>query len=160
MRALRPHVEELVDQLLDQLEASSPPVDLHETLSFPLSVLVICELLGVPYEDRSQFGKWSRDVSDMHDCARAGAALQSLTRYMHALVARERAEPEDDVLSGVCAADAGALSDDEIARLGAFLLFGGHETTVNRIDLGTLLFITHPRQRQLLADSPSLLERA
>ncbi len=60
MNALRPRVEALVDGLLDALVAATPPVDLHEALSFPLPVLVICELLGVPYEDRDRFRTWSR----------------------------------------------------------------------------------------------------
>jgi pentalenolactone synthase len=160
MQDLRPRVEALVDQFLDALAARTPPVDLHEALSFPLPVLVICELLGVPYEDREQFRLWSTDMADLHDRQRAGAAQRSLVGYMSELVARKRAHPADDVLSGLCAAGGGQLSDAHIAFLGAMLLFAGHETTVVRIDVGTLLLLTNPDQRQALLGDPELVPSA
>ena len=166
MQALRPRVEALVDQLLDALAAQTPPVDLHEALSFPLPVLVICELLGVPYEDREQFRAWSTAMADLHDRDRANAALYRLVAYMGDLVARKRAHPEDDVLSGLCtvgtvgAAEGAQLPDAHIAFLGAMLLFAGHETTVVRIDVGTLLLLTNPDQRQALVRAPELVTSA
>lgn len=160
MEALRPRVEALVDELLDALAAMRPPVDLHEALSFPLPVLVICELLGVPYEDRSQFRAWSQGMADLHDRQRADAALTSLIGYMGELVTRKRAHPGDDVISGLCAAEGGNIADDHIAFLAAVLLFAGHETTVVRIDLGTLLLLTNPDQREALLRDRSLLTSA
>ncbi len=160
MNALRPRVEALVDGLLDALAAAAPPVDLHEALSFPLPVLVICELLGVPYEDRDQFRAWSRGMADLHDKERAGAALASLIGYMSQLVARKRAQPGDDVISGLCAAEEGTLADDHVAFLAAVLLFAGHETTVVRIDIGTLLLLTNPDHREALLREPSLVTSA
>ncbi|WP_218032099.1 cytochrome P450 [Dictyobacter kobayashii] len=160
MAALRPRVEEMVDQFLDALATRTPPADLHEALSFPLPVLVICELLGVPFADREQFHLWSTDMADLHDRARATASMSSLNAYMRELVERKRAQPQDDVLSGLCAVGNGALSNEQIAGLGAGLLFAGHETTVVRIDIGTLLFLTHPDQRQALLSNPELVATA
>jgi len=160
MEALRPRVEALVDQLLAELAAMTPPVDLHEALSFPLPVLVICELLGVPYEDRAQFRVWSQGMADLHDRQRADAALTSLIGYMGELVTRKRAHPGDDVISGLCAAEDGTIDNDYVSFLGAVLLFAGHETTVVRIDLGTLLLLSNPDQRVALLRDPSLLPSA
>jgi cytochrome P450 len=160
MQELRPRVEALVDHFLDALAAKTPPVDLHEALSFPLPVLVICELLGIPYEDREQFRLWSTDMADLHDRARASVAQRNLIAYMHGLVARKRAHPADDVLSGLCAVGGGQIPDAYIAFLGAMLLFAGHETTVVRIDVGTLLLLTHPGQRQALVSDPELVPGA
>jgi cytochrome P450 len=160
MHELRPRVEAVTDQLLDALAASTPPVDLHEALSFPLPVLVICELLGVPYEDRDQFRTWTQGMADMHDRQRATEALGSLFGYMQRLVARKRAEPADDVISGLCAVDGGELPDDHVAFLAAVLLFAGHETTVVRIDMGILLLLAHPDQREALLRDPALLPTA
>jgi cytochrome P450 len=160
MQELRPRVEALADQLLDALAASRPPADLHEAVSFPLPVLVICELLGVPYEDREQFRVWTEGMADMHDRQRATESLGSLFGYMQALVARKRAQPADDVISGLCAVDGGQLADDHVAFLAAVLLFAGHETTVVRIDVGTLLLLAHPDQREALLHDPSLLPAA
>jgi cytochrome P450 len=160
MAALRPRVEEMVDQFLDALATRTPPVDLHEALSFPLPVMVICELLGVPFADRERFRIWSTDIADLYDRARASASSRSLNAYMRELVERKRAQPEDDVLSGLCAVGNGSLSNEQIAELGAGLLFAGHETTVVRIDIGTLLFLTHPDQRQALLSAPELITTA
>lgn len=160
MKLLRPRVEELVERLLDEMAARTPPVDLHEALSFPLPVLVICELLGVPYEDRARFRVWTEGMADLHDRDRAHAALGSLFAYMGELVARRRARPEDDVISGLCAAEGGSLTDDHVAVLAAMLLFAGHETTVVRIDVGTLLLLTNPDQRLALERDPSLVASA
>ena len=160
MRALRPRVETLADQLLEALATRTPPVDLHGALSFPLPVLVICELLGVPYQDRDEFRTWTEGMADMHDRQRATEALGNLFGYMQGLVARKREEPADDVISGLCAVDGGALADDHVAFLAAVLLFAGHETTVVRIDVGTLLLLAHPDQREALLLDPSLLASA
>jgi cytochrome P450 len=160
MQALRPWVEAQVDRLLDAMAAAGPPLDLHEALSFPLPVLVICELLGVPYEDRDEFRAWTLGMGDIHDRERATDALGHLISYMYGLVRRRRAEPADDVISGLCAAQDGALADDAIAQLAAVLLFAGHETTVGRIDTGALLLLAHPDQREALLRDPSLVPAA
>ncbi len=160
MEALRPRVEALADELLADMARRTPPVDLHQALSFPLPVLVICELLGVPATDRERFRLWSRDMADLHDRPRAQAAMLALVGYMRKLVARKRTHPEDDVISGLCAAEGGTLPDDQVARLAAMLLFAGHETTVARIDLGALLLLTNPDQRMAMLRDPSLVTTA
>jgi pentalenolactone synthase len=162
MESLRPRVEALADQLIRTMAALSPPVDLHANLSFPLPVLVICELLGVPGQDRDQFHAWSTDLADLYDRATAHAAMGKLVGYMHELVRRKRsaAEPTDDVLSGLCAAYGGQLANEHVAFMGAMLLFAGHETTVVRIDMGTLLFLTHPSAQRALVDDPDLVVAA
>jgi pentalenolactone synthase len=160
METLRPRVEAFADQLIGTIAARTPPVDLHATLSFPLPVLVICELLGVPSDDREQLHAWSTDLADLHDQVRARTALGRLVGYMGELVQHKRAQPADDVLSGLCVAAGSQLSNEHIAFLGAMLLFAGHETTVVRIDLGTLLLLTHPPAHRALLDNPDLIGTA
>lgn len=87
MQALRAHVTDLVETLLDELAEQDPPADLHEALSFSLSALVICELLGVPYEDRDQFRDWSTGMGNLTDRTAAAAALGALVNYMYQLIA-------------------------------------------------------------------------
>lgn len=158
MQALRPRIGELVDTLLDQLADQTPPADLHEALSFPLPALVICELLGVPYADRDQFRAWSAGIVTLTDRQASTVALGQLVSYMRQLVARKRAHLGQDVISDLLAAqEGGHFDDDRIARLAAVLLFAGHETTVTRIDYGTLLLLTHPDQRAALRRDPELI---
>jgi cytochrome P450 len=163
MRAMRPRVQQLVDSLLDELGTRTPPVDFHEAVSFPLPALVICELLGVPYADRDDFREWSRDVGNMVDRERSFAALGRLWEYLQGLVAARLDDPGDDVLSALVAAhraDPEGFSLDEVAKLGAGLLFAGHETTVTAIDTGVAELSAHPEQRAALVADPGLIDSA
>lgn len=161
MRVLRAHVAELVETLLDQLDDQGPPAELHEALSFPLPVQVICELLGVPYSDRDQFRGWSAGASNLSDRKAATDALKQLVEYMHQLVIHKRAHPGQDVISDLTSAQAEfRYGDEDIAGVAAALLFAGHETTVARIDYGTLLLLTHPDQCDAIRRDPELVEGA
>jgi cytochrome P450 len=158
MRALRPRVEALTAGLLDGLARRDPPADLIEALAAPLPVLVICELLGVPYDDRGRFRGWTRAAADVRDRARSEEGLARLFGYGQQLVACKREHPGDDVISRLCATS--GAGDDEIAALSMALLFAGHETTVVAIGLGSLLLLTHPGQQHALRDDPALIPAA
>ncbi|GGY08304.1 cytochrome P450 [Streptomyces minutiscleroticus] len=160
MRLMKARIEHHVDDLLDQLAAGSPPVDLHRALSFPLPTMVICDLLGVPLADRERFGQWARGTFDQSDNQHSADTFQQVVDYTTELVARKRTEPGDDILSELIAEKDGALSDADIAHLGNAVLLFGYETTIVRIDLGTLLLLRNPAQRALLAEKPELAPAA
>jgi cytochrome P450 len=162
MAALRPRVEAIVEDLLDAMFARTPPVDLHEAVSFPLPALVISELLGVPYADRDDFRRWSDDAANLLDADRAQTGLFSLWQYMRGLVDAKLAQPEDDVLTLLLTTphQGAVMSPDDAAMLGAGLLFAGHETTVTAIDGGALRLLTNPDQRAALTANPELLDGA
>jgi cytochrome P450 len=143
MESLRNRVEELTTGLLDRFATLDRPVDLHAELSVPLSVLVICELLGVPLADYPAFRDWSEAIISFHDRDQSAAAFGELITYIQGLVAGKRRTPADDVISDLAAAepDLGYVS-----LLAAVLLLAGHEATPARIDLGTVLFLLHPSQ--------------
>ncbi|MFP5346561.1 MAG: cytochrome P450 [Actinomycetes bacterium] len=159
MQQLREHVGDLVADLLDRLAVQGRPADLHEALSFPLPVLVICELLGVPSDDRDRFRSWSEGASRLDDRAAATDSLAHLTGYMRQLVSAKRASPGEDVISDLLAAVEGPSDDvdEQVAGLAAMLLFAGHETTVTRIDFGTLWLLTNPEQAAALRADPDRL---
>lgn len=163
MALLRPRVEELADRLLHDLESQAPPADFHETVSFPLPALVICEVLGVPSEDRDAFRRWSDDAADMTDEERSLSGLGALWQYMLQLIEKKRRDPGDDVLSHLAAAqydDGADFRSDDVAKLGAALLFAGHETTVAAIDKGVVLLATYPFLLETLRRDPYLVEPA
>jgi cytochrome P450 len=157
MRRLRPRVEAFSEALLDRMEAAGPPADLIDALALPLPVLVICELLGVPYQDRARFRAWTEQVADVRDRARSERGLAALFDYGQHLVAHKRAHPSDDVISALCATD--GVGDDEIARLAMSLLFAGHETTVVAIGIGALALLASHHWQTLLT-SPKLIPDA
>jgi cytochrome P450 len=158
LRTLAPRVEALTAGLLNELAEQGPPADLHARLALPLPILVICELLGVPYSDRDQFRVWTEDAGNVRDHARSERGLAELFGYGRKLVEDKRAHPGDDVTSRLSTTD--GLSDEEAATMSMFLLFAGHETTVVQIGLGALLLLTNRDQWQALLDTPALIPNA
>jgi cytochrome P450 len=157
MRALRPRVEKLATDLIDDVARQGPPADLHQALALPLPIQVICELLGVPYADRGTFRKWSEAAGDITDRARSEDGLRELAGYGRELAARKREQPAEDVISGLCAE---GLGDDEVAAVSMGVLFAGHETTVVAIGMGILCLLANPAQRRAMADDPGLITAA
>jgi pentalenolactone synthase len=158
MRELQPKVEGQCTALLDELEKMGPPADLLANLARPLPVLVICDLLGVPYDDRDRFRLWVDDAAFGPDDATAESGLTALLGYGMELVAHKRNHPEDDVISRLC--DEPELADSDIAWLAMMLLFAGHETTLMQIWLDSVQLLTNRAQWQMLQDDPSLIPRA
>jgi cytochrome P450 len=157
MRARSARIQELVNELLDRMREQCPPVNLHEALSVPLPMRVICELLGVPYEDHEHFRAMADEMADLTDHARSASARAEMEAYSHGLVMAKRAEPGEDVYTDLAVAD---LPSDEIARIAGGLLFAGHETTVNQIDYGVVLMLTNPGQLEALKRDPELVPAA
>ncbi|MFI9380364.1 cytochrome P450 [Kutzneria sp. NPDC052558] len=160
MRAMRPHIQQIIDTIIDDMLADGGPDDLHERLSMPLPVLVICALLGVPYEDRDDFRAWSNALGDTVDGARSADGWNSLTTYMQGLIQRKRSEPGDDLISDLIAEYGDRVGDEELAMLSSGLLFAGHETTMVRIDIGTVLFLINPDQRAAFLQDDKLASAA
>jgi cytochrome P450 len=158
MRGLRPRIDALTTQLLDDLANSNTPADLHAAVALPLPILVICELLGVPYGDRDQFRAWTEAAANINDRAVSEQGLGNLFGYGMRLVETKRLEPGDDVISRLCATD--GVSTEEAAMLSMALLFAGHETTVVQIGFGALLLLTNPDQWNALRDDPTLVPNA
>jgi len=158
LRALEPKVEALTRGLLDQLADDGPPADLHARLAGPLPALVICELLGVPYDDRDTFRVWVDSAAFNADPVESGQGMIALVDYGVSLVAEKRRHPGDDVISHLC--DVDDLADVEIAVLAVALLFAGYETTVIQIWLQTVQLLSGSRKWQTLLDDPSLIPKA
>lgn len=161
VRSLRPWVEEVTAGFLDDMHRAGPPADLMNALALPVPSLVICELLGVPYEDRADFQRRSSTLLD------PSAAVEDRRRntvemhtYMDELVARHRTEPGADILGSLVREHGDELTDEELVGIGNILLIAGHETTANAIGLGTLLLLQHPDQLARVRDDPEVVPSA
>jgi cytochrome P450 len=157
MRTLQPKVDALCAGLLDELERLGPPADLLKNLAQPLPVLVICDLLGVPYTDRDRFQAWVDDAAFGPD-GTSQAAMEALVGYGMELVAHKRNHPDDDVISRLC--NEPDVDDLEIATLAMQLLFAGHETTLTQIWVDSILLLSNLDQWQMLLDDPDLIPKA
>ncbi|MFI5673216.1 cytochrome P450 [Streptomyces cellulosae] len=155
VEALRPGVQRIVDDLIDDMLAAGGPLDLVEAFALPVPSLVICQLLGVPYADHDFFQENSKTLIK-RDAAMEDrmAAHGRLIGYLDDLMGRKMTEPGDDLLSGLVArVEAGELTRQDAAQMGVLLLLAGHETTANMIALGTLALLENPDQLALLRDS-------
>jgi cytochrome P450 len=171
VEALRPHIQKIVDGLLDRVRDAGK-MDLVEDFAYPLPVIVICEMLGVPLEDRERFKTWGLDIARGLDAIwlppgsdivkRSAASRHELAEYFRDLIARRRAEPRADLLSGLIAAEEAGdkLSEDELLSTCILLLVAGHETTVNLIGNGTLALLRNPDQLERLRRQPELIGSA
>ncbi|KAA9155384.1 cytochrome P450 [Amycolatopsis acidicola] len=161
---MRPAVQRIVDDLIDELLAGPNPVDLVEAFALPVPSLVICELLGVPYSDHDFFQDNSKAIINRHTTAEDRmAAHGNLAGYLDGLVGEKLERPADDLLSGLAGrVRAGELTRSEAAQMGVLLLIAGHETTANMIALGTLALLENPAQLARLrdADGPGLVSSA
>ncbi len=155
MRRLEPRIVEIVDAQLDAMHSAGPPVDLVEHFALPIPSLVICELLGVPYDDREDFQRRSVRQLDFSVPMPERIELQRQGRaYMTTLVSRARRQPGDDILGMLVREHGGELTDDELIGVASLLLLAGHETTSNMLGLGTLALLRHPDQLAKVRDDP------
>ncbi len=161
MRELAPRIEQVVSEHLDAMERSGPPADLVSAFARPIPSLVICELLGVPYEDKVTFQRCTSTLLRLDaDEDAIAAARDELWQYMLDLVAAKRQHPDGALLGSLIqtgAADA-ALTDERLAGIGQLLLAAGHETTANMLALGTYALLSHPDQLRALREQADLID--
>ncbi|WP_018680647.1 cytochrome P450 [Actinokineospora enzanensis] len=161
---LRPHVQGIADRLVDAMLAHGSPADLVDEFALPLPITVICELLGVPYEDRGDFRVWSDAflATTKYTPAEVGEYTKRMNRYLAGLVAQRRETPTDDLIGGLVVArdQDDRLSEDELISLMMTLLVAGHETTATQIPNFVYVLLTHPEQLAQLRADPGLVPRA
>jgi pimeloyl-[acyl-carrier protein] synthase len=166
---LRPRIRDIVEYLLAEA-GKRGEFDIQHDLAYPLPVIVIAEMLGVPPEDRHRFKHWSDTVvatlagpftpPEVLETGRK--SIEELADYFSHIIAERRAEPRDDLISGLIAAEEGGqvLSEDEIFSTCILLLIAGNETTTNLIGTSMLALFQNPDQMQALRERPDLIGSA
>nr|WP_294501029.1 cytochrome P450 [uncultured Rhodopila sp.] len=169
IEALRPRVRQMAERLI---EAAMPAgrMDAIRDLAFPLPMMVICELMGIPDADRDRFVKGSVSGGRLLDPApptradmdAANANVRVSGAYFETLFEQRRREPADDLISQLVQAEEAAdrLTTAELRANVNLLFAAGHETTVNLIGNGLLSLLLRPDQWQILRDDPSLIPNA
>jgi cytochrome P450 PksS len=168
---MRPKIQRVADELLDGA-GTSGRMDLVADYAQPLPIIVICELFGIPTEDRHRFRKWSDDSvqfffglthGDVETDARmANEATVNLQCYFHDLLEERRLRPPgNDLLSLLIAGqDEGRLSAEEVTAQCQLILIAGHVTTIHQLCNAVHAFLEHPEQLQRLRSDPSLINSA
>jgi cytochrome P450 len=159
---MRPGIQHVVDELIDDMLAGPNPADLVTAFALPVPSLVICQLLGVPYADHDFFQRISRTLINPSTPVDVSLAAQDeLLAYLDHLIERKLADPDGGLLSRVAAEQVaiGELSRPELASVGLLLLLAGHETTANMIALGTYALLSYPDQLAAVrsSDDPELI---
>lgn len=156
---LRPRMTEITEGLFDRLDNET---DLIENFAYPLPITVICELIGVPEEDRAAWREQSQAMMTLAPGA-MNAPLRKMIELSRGLIDRRRAQPGEDLLSALIRThdeDGDRLSDRELITMIITLVMAGHETTAHLIGNGTLALLTHPGQLDLVKKDPQLWPRA
>ncbi|HEV7216443.1 MAG TPA: cytochrome P450, partial [Chloroflexota bacterium] len=153
VQQLAPRIAALVDELLAGA-AQRGHMDIIDDFAYPLPVIVIAELLGIPAQDRAKFKEWSDAIvtGSVDTTTGSGNVQQQMGRYFMHLIAARRQEPRDDLISGLLAAEIDGVHLSEVELLGfcVLLLIAGNETTTNLIGNAVLCFHEHPElQAQL-----------
>lgn len=154
MQSWRDAADRVAERLVDALP-SDRPVDLVRDWASPLPMAVICEILGVPFDDRDAFTAWGNTLAEGLDRPRSlgharsmDAASVQLTTYLSRLLEQRRRAPEDDLLSTLAQVelDGEILTDRDIVGTASFILLAGFETTVNLLGAGTQVLMEHRDQ--------------
>lgn len=161
---LRPRARQITKSLVRDMIDAGPPVDLVDRYALSLPVAVICELLGVPVEDRPKFRVWSDNAlsTSKLTAERFEASREEMREYMRGLIADHRAAPRDDLMTALIEArdEKDRLTELELVDLCVGILVAGHETTASQIPNFVLTLLDHPDALSALRADPSLIPGA
>ncbi len=162
---LRPRIQQIADELLDVVQEQGK-MEIIADFAYPLPIIVISEMLGIPATDRNQFRAWTQELMnasvDPGQGTAVTATLEKFINYIEVLFNEKRLNPSDDLISALVQAkeQEDKLSKNELLSTIWLLIIAGHETTVNLISNGVLALLQHPEQMNLLGRNPSLLPSA
>ncbi len=164
IEAFRPRVEEIVASMLDEIERRAPgPVDVVELLASPLPLLMVSEVMGVPFDDREYVHQMSVGLGSGFDLdgtldrlLAAGEAARGFNRYLRALFEAQRAAPQEGVISGMieAASQNGKMDELDLFATVSVLIQGGHSTTMGLLGRGLRGLLGQRDQFELLCRDP------
>ncbi|MCE7082366.1 cytochrome P450 [Streptomyces sp. ST2-7A] len=161
---LHPRIEGEAHRLIDGLVAQGPPGDLMEEFAVPFAGTVVCDLLGVPFEDRERFRGWldAFSATTVMTEEEIEADTERLHGYIMRLMATRRQQPRDDLISAMVKAgeEEERLSEKELVELASVLLIAGHETVSSQLIDSLYVLFTHPEQLELLRGKRELMPTA
>ncbi|GAA1395533.1 cytochrome P450 [Kitasatospora putterlickiae] len=160
MERLRPRIEEIVEECLDDLEDMGSPVDFVRHAAWPIPALIACEFLDVPRDDRAELSRMIRESRESRLPRQRTSSGMGVVNYTKKLAARKRLDPGEGML-GVVVREYGAeVGDEELAGLAEGNLIMAAEQMAAQLAVAVLLFVTRPDQMALLRERPELVDGA
>lgn len=167
---LEPRIEDIANQMLDQV-AERGHMELIQDLAAPLPIIVIAEMMGIPSEDRDLFKRWADQlidsagnifIDDVNPEKNPQQILEEMNDYFQKIIEQRRAEPKEDLISSLIAAeiDGEKLTEEDLLSFCALLLIAGHVTTVNLIGNTILSLLEHPEELARVYADPNLIPSA
>ncbi|MEV0087323.1 cytochrome P450 [Saccharopolyspora sp. NPDC050642] len=162
VRELRPALERIARRFADDLVDAGPPADLVPTFALPVPSMVICEVLGVPFDDHDFFRDVGQRMAESADPEDIAAARGEMVEYLDGLVTARQGEPGPGLISRLVTERLarGELDREDVVAMAEFLLVAGHETTASMISLSVLTLLEHPEQLAILRSDPSAMPSA
>ena len=166
MQSWKETADKIAKKLVQELPKDGQ-LELVSALANPLPLEMICEILGVPFDDRKLFNGWGNTLAEigldgprtLGQVKELEKASKELTDYMAELLAFRRKHPENDLLTSLANSetDGSTLTDKEIVATASFLLLAGFETTVNLLGAGTRVLIENKDQLKLVSENHQLI---
>ncbi|MRX73793.1 cytochrome P450 [Bacillus lacus] len=161
---MKGRIEEIARELLNE-SSGKQSINLIDDFAFPLPIIVISEILGVPAEDRDKFRIWSNSIIDSSNGENPEQVLQHINEFISYLsewFQQVKNKPGEDLISQLVLAEeeGDSLTERELFGLVTLLIIAGHETTVNLIGNTVLAFLENPDQLQLLIERPELISNS
>lgn len=161
---MRDRIQEITNELLDDIEGKNN-IDLINAFAFPLPIIVICEMLGIPTEDRDKFRLWSNSMIEGSNGEYAQDIQQNMNDFVSYLgkrFATVRENPGDDLISKLIISEeqGDQLTERELYGVVSLLIIAGHETTVNFVGNSVMALLEHPEQLEMLKSQPELIKTA
>ncbi|HEV7933307.1 MAG TPA: cytochrome P450 [Actinomadura sp.] len=162
LRSMRGDIERIARGLIDEMLAGDPPADLVSRFSLPVPSMVICRLLGLPYDDHEFFQDASRRLLQSETAEESLAARQELADYLDRLVATRESLPGPGLIGRLVSTRlaSGELEREDLVSMSILLLVAGHETTSSMISLGVITLLDHPEQLAALRADPGVMPSA
>jgi cytochrome P450 len=163
MERLRPKIRDVVDERIDAMLEVGPPADLVQSLALPVPLMVTCDLLGVPFEDRDYFFSLADAfLGGRHSPEESERLLREYRDYIADLIDKKIENPTDDVLGYMASTHVvtGDLSREAMIIIVQLLVIAGFDTTMSMIGLGVVTLLAHPVQMAMLREDPSLVPDA
>lgn len=161
MRRLQPYIEQIVTERLDAMEEAGSPADVVEFVADQVPGAVLCELIGVPRDDRAMFTQLChRHLDASLSQRRRAAAGEAFSRYLLAMIARERKDPGEGVIGAVVAEHGDTATDEELRGFCVQVMLAGDDNISGMIGLGVLALLRHPEQITALRGDDRSVDRA